>query len=124
MGNILNQESIESVAGAEIEKASSSLNMFAIAFTDGRGLMLKANQDEEDFVIDSELTTKEKLPELAEAVCTVDWTWIENTTINTVKAKDNLVEFKLNPVGPLVIGLGAWEGKPFLSFQPFRPAKK
>lgn len=119
-----NSESVQTLVNAVVEKASSSLKMFAIGFADGRGLILTAQQDEDEFSINAELVSNEDLPELEEAVCTVDWSWIENSSIESIDAKSNMVRFKLNPAGPLVIGLGAWEGKPFLSFQPFKPAKK
>ena len=116
--------SIQEIVGAKIDKAASSLNKFSINLNDGRGLLLEAGENNDGFLINFNLVDGASLPQLSEAVCTVDWTWIENSTVESVKSSNNSIEFKLSPAGPLVIGLGAWEGKPFLSFRPYRPAKK
>lgn len=114
---------IQSIVGLKIEGASSSLNKFAMRLSDGRGLVLEANDKDEEFIIETTLVEEKELPKLAEAVCTVDWTWIEKSEVVKVNSLGDSVSFSLSPAGLLVIGLGAWEGKPFLSFRPFKPAK-
>lgn len=114
---------IESVLGQEIESASSSLRKFAIALKNGKGLLLEAGLEDEQFAIVSTVVEKNELPHLEEAVCTVDWSWIEDSKVERVRGGNQALEFALDPAGPLVVGLGAWEGKPFLSFKPFKPAQ-
>lgn len=116
--------SIQDIVGAKINKAASSLNKFSVNFSDGRGVLFEASENNDGFLINSNIVDSEKLPALSEAVCTVDWGWIENSTIEAIHSSKDVIKFKLSPAGPLVIGLGAWEGKPFLSFKPYQPAKK
>ena len=112
------------LVNSKVERASSSLKMFAVQLDGANSILLEAVDDEGDFRIDMKLVSdKSELPLLEEAVCTVDWSWIENSKIDEILCEESQVKLMLNPAGPLVIGLGAWEGKPFLSFRPFRPAK-
>jgi hypothetical protein len=64
------------------------------------------------------------VPSLSEAVCSVDWSWINGSVFEDVQLSATAVRFKLNPAGPLTISSGAWQGSPFLSFMPYKPAPK
>ena len=118
------QDTLKSALGKKVESASSSLDSFAIAFQDGKGLLLSAVNREGRGGIDATLVDSSSLPKLAEAVCTVDWSWIEGATVVDAESGTSTLRLILEPTGPLTIGCAFWDGKPFLSFQPYRPAKK
>ncbi|MBI1270999.1 hypothetical protein GC174_11265 [bacterium] len=124
----MNSQSVKNVqatlTGNRIESAASSLDRFAIAFEDGSGLLLRAVEEDGEFAIACELVEdKQSLPALAEAVCTVDWQWIAGSRVDSIEPGVEAVKFSLDPAGSLSVGLGSWEGKPFLSFRPYQPAR-
>ncbi|MBX9666477.1 MAG: hypothetical protein K2X93_02615 [Candidatus Obscuribacterales bacterium] len=116
-------EALKAIIGKKVTEASSSLTGFAIKFDDLTGVMFDAVQPTSPFVA-AKVVDASQLPRLEEAVCTVDWTWISGATIEDAKDAGASVKLQFNPVGPLTIGSALWEGKPFLSFQPYKPAKK
>jgi hypothetical protein len=64
------------------------------------------------------------MPKLAEAVCSVDWSWIYGAKLLAVSAvsgpRGKTIVLKFDTVGPITVSVGAWEGKPFLSFMPYK----
>lgn len=116
-------ETLKSIVGKRIEQASSELTVFAVKFDDQTGVIFDAIEPVSP-TVGARLVDASELPNLAEAVCSVDWTWIYGCSIDDATPGSSFVRLKLSSVGPLTIGTGLWEGKPFLSFQPFRPAKK
>ncbi len=114
---------LKSIIGKKVQQAASELTIFAVKFDDETGVIFDAVQPSSPTVA-ARLVSAAELPNLAEAVCSVDWSWIYGCTIDEANAGSSSVRLKLSSVGPLTIGTGLWEGKPFLSFQPFRPAKK
>jgi hypothetical protein len=120
-----NLDDVTTCVGAKIIRANSSLRNFAIELSDGRGLLMEAvnDSDAEEPAIAMTLVKATALPALNEAVCSVDWSWIYGSTIKQISAGAKMVRFQLENIGPLNVSVGTWQGSPFLSFQPFRPAK-
>ncbi len=117
------EEALNKIVGKKIVQASSALTSFAIKFDDGTGVILDAVEPSSP-TIAANVVAASELPNLEEAVCSVDWEWIYGSTVNEAKGIGGSVRLQLSAAGPLTIGSALWEGKPFLSFQPFRPAKK
>ncbi|MFA7339420.1 MAG: hypothetical protein WC028_21750 [Candidatus Obscuribacterales bacterium] len=133
MANLTSVSNISSeLAGATLATAASSLHSFGLNFADGRGLLLTASVEEGDsqmniadeLSIDSEIKPVSEMPKLAEAVCSVDWSWIYGAKLLSVSAvsgpRGKTVVLKFDTVGPITVSVGAWEGKPFLSFMPYK----
>jgi hypothetical protein len=116
-------EALKAILGKKIQQASSALTSFAVKFDDGTGVIFDAVQPASPMVA-AKTVSADQLPNLEEAVCSVDWSWIYGSTVDDAKEAGSSVRLQLNSAGPLTIGSALWEGKPFLSFQPFRPAKK
>ncbi len=116
-------EALKAIIGKKVTEASSSLTSFAVKFDDSTGVLFDAVRPESPFVA-ARVVDASQLPKLEEAVCTVDWSWISESTIEDAKEAGASVRLQFNSAGPLTIGSALWEGKPFLSFQPYRPAKK
>jgi hypothetical protein len=120
------------LAGATLVSAASSLHSFGLNFADGRGLLLTAAVEEGDsamniadeLTIDSEIRPVSDMPKLAEAVCSVDWSWIYGAKLLAVNSlsgpRGKTIVLKFDTVGPITVSVGAWEGKPFLSFMPYK----
>ncbi|MDP3510046.1 MAG: hypothetical protein Q8T09_18895 [Candidatus Melainabacteria bacterium] len=120
------------LAGATLASAASSLHSFGLNFADGRGLLLTAAVEEGDsamsiadeLTIDSEIRPVSDMPKLAEAVCSVDWSWIYGAKLLAVSSlsgpRGKTIVLKFDTVGPITVSVGAWEGKPFLSFMPYK----
>jgi len=115
-------DDLGTLTGAIIQSAQSSLDTFVISFHDGRGLILEARLPD----IDATISSADKLPHLSEAVCSVDWSWIYGSKIvkvecvHSVHVEAMAVRLILDPVGPININVASWQGKPFLSFMPYK----
>lgn len=114
---------LSAIVGKSIARGDSSLGAFAVALSGDVGLLLEAVDRNGRPAIKASIVGVQELPRLSEAVCSVDWSWICNSTIKTVSVSDSAVRLLLEPVGPLTVAVAVWQGKPFLSFQPFKPAK-
>lgn len=127
MVEVERKEALAAVVGKTVTGASSSLGEMAIGL-DGpegpSGVILEAGSEGGAAIVQARLVSVDELPSLAEAVCAVDWSWIEKSVIKNAEPAGSSVKFQLDPAGPLTIGAAFWQGKPFLSFQPYRPAKK
>ncbi len=111
-------EKIEELKGNQIVSAQSSLDCFCIKLDKGLGLVLKPNKN--SGAIEANIVAEEDLPTLNEAVCAVDWSWIQGSQIQSVKTASNQVAFQLSPAGPLKVNSGSWQNKPFLFFDPYK----
>ena len=60
------------------------------------------------------------LPQLEDAVCTVDWSWIVGSTVRAASLAEGRLRIELEPAGPLTVSAALWQGAPFLAFQPYR----
>lgn len=99
-------------------KAWSSLESMSFLLDDGSGLLIKAGD-----AICLSICSGDALPAGEDAVCKVDWSWIESSLITDVTILARSVNFVLNPSGPLKIDLQTWQNKPFLAFMPYKPAR-
>lgn len=111
------------ISGKKLTNAFSSLTEFSCETDSEYGLVLRAVSAENGPAIKAEVMPKAELPREMDAVCRVDWTWIADSTIDTVSSKQDAVRFQLSPAGPLTISVQVWQGKPFLAFMPYRGAK-
>lgn len=109
---------IEELAGHTIESAQSSLDCFFIKLESGAGFVLKPNKT--TAAIEPAIVSASELPTLNEAVCAVDWSWICQSKIETVKTSPNQIAFQLSPAGPLKVKSGVWQNKPYLFFEPYK----
>lgn len=108
----------QSLLHKRIYKAWSSLAAMCFVFDDGQGLLLQAGD-----IIKLSICAAADLPQEKEAVCKVDWSWIETSVIMDIAVSSRSVSLVLNPAGPLKIDVQTWQGKPFLAFMPYRPAR-
>lgn len=116
------------VTGETIESCASALDLFCFWLKGGEGLILKAEKDESDGIV-NELNigiyalNASAMPRPGQAVCSVDWSWIYGKEILSLD-KSNLpspaVKLKLDSV-TVTVSVGIWQGKPFLSFMPYKP---
>lgn len=110
--------SLNKLIGKSIKSANSSLNSFTIEFTDGEGAALSPEGSVVDPQVALSVVPANNLPKSTEAVCSVDWSWIYGSTIESAANIDGRIQLRLNPAGPLNIWSAFWQGKPFLAFQP------
>ncbi len=111
---------LDAIRGKKIVSAVSSLQNFSIEFESGIGLRIDAVQDEDECRLSTAVVEASTLPKSADAVCSVDWSWIYGTSARQVVDSGTMLRFDLDPMGPLIVAAGTWQGKPFLSFQPFK----
>ncbi|MBS1990949.1 MAG: hypothetical protein JSS83_10555 [Cyanobacteria bacterium SZAS LIN-3] len=123
------QYSVSALGGAVVKRAQSSLDSFALIFEDGRGLLMTARADENESLIDTEVVEGSAIAPPAEAVCAVDWSWIYGQTVMPGGVKESngvngaVVKIALTGVGVITVASGMWQGKPFLSFMPYKPTR-
>jgi hypothetical protein len=115
--------SFENVLDAKIVAAFSSLTSFSCELDNQQGLLIEATDNSGSPAVNVKVVKVAELPREMDAVCRVDWTWIYGTAVKRIATTSGAVKFELSDVGPLTISAGTWQGKPFLSFQPFRAAK-
>jgi len=121
--------SLDALAGAKVSRAQSSLDSFAIVFADGRGLLMTACVDEGECGIDARVVHASQITPPSEAVCAVDWSWIYGQSVVPDGVKEGMtqtgaaVKITLTSVGTITVASGMWQGKPFLSFMPYKPTK-
>ena len=111
------------VLGRRVERASSSLTLFAVALDQGAGLLAEARQVGDAPVVGVSAPPASALPELDEAVCAVDWGWIAGSTIRGASLQGGQLRLDLDPAGPLTVSAAIWQQAPFLAFQPYRPPR-
>lgn len=108
------------VQGRSIKGASSSLTEFSCQ-TDGEfGLVVRATDSNGSPRLQIQTLPNEELPQDSDAVCRVDWSWIVNSRIAEMTSSSSALRLQMTPAGPLAISVGTWQGKPFLSFQPYK----
>lgn len=120
---MINKEKLDvsKLIGKRVISASSSLKNFSIELDGGVGLRLDAAPGP---LLAVEIVASADLPKQTEAVCSVDWSWIYQATIKNLTVSSNVLKLELDPVGPITISAGTWQGSPFLSFQPYKaPAR-
>ncbi len=118
------QDKLSAIIGAKVLRASSSLHQFVIEFSGDYCLILDAAAGASGPAIEPSLADATKFPSSGDVVCAVDWSWISGGELKDVKASSDQVKLTLSPQGPLTVSVAVWQGKPFLSFMPYKaPAK-
>lgn len=119
------QASPDVLVGANIVAAYSSLTAFCCEFDNAQALILEApppgSQSGKDEIVMRVLPASE-MPREADAVCKVDWSWIYGRPLQRLATTGGVARLEIKDVGPLTISVQLWQGKPFLAFQPFKPA--
>lgn len=115
--------SFENILGAKVVAAFSSLTSFSCELDNQQGVLIEAVDVSGSPTVNVKVVKAGEIPREMDAVCRVDWTWIYGTAVKRIATTSGAVKFELSEVGPLTISAGTWQGKPFLSFQPFRAAK-
>lgn len=120
----ITQNEVNEIVGSKVVRASSSLNLFAIELSGERALVLEAQLDGTDAVITPSVVPASDMPFSKEAVCAVDWSWIYGSSISQVSISEEQVKLSFDPQGPVTVAVSVWQGKPFLSFMPYKaPAR-
>ncbi len=112
---------VSTLIGKKIVKASSSLRNFSIELEGEYGLKIDANDGPKIVV---SVVANRDLPIQTEAVCSVDWSWIYNSSLKQVAVDPTILKLQMDAAGPLTVTAGNWQGSPFLGFQPYKPAAK
>lgn len=107
------------IRGKVIASATSELKMFAVKFEDGTGLLLEAAGTSVP-AITAKMLPASELPSDTDAVCKVDWSWIQKAKVADTRMASSAVNFSLDPAGPLQIAVQMWQGSPFLAFSPWK----
>lgn len=123
MSSVSSQQAVATVIGHRVKNAVSSLENMAIEFEGGVGLLVTALASDGQPAIGIERMTAEELPRQPDAVCSVDWSWIENSAPTNAAVGNGTLKLQLDPAGPLTISVQFWQGKPFLAFQPYKASR-
>ncbi len=110
--------------GKMIVKAVSSLDQFRLELEDSLALAVQARQEKGVAAVNIAMLNSINLPALQDAVCSVDWSWIHGSKIETIVVLPTSIRFVLQPAGPLTVSAAFWNGSPFLAFQPFQAPKR
>jgi hypothetical protein len=119
----------EALTGATVKRAQSSLDSFALIFEDGRGLLMNATSSDDECGISVKVLDGREIVPPDEAVCAVDWSWIYGQSLvqGGIKETSGIdgasVKLTLTGVGTITVAVAMWQGKPFLSFMPYKPTK-
>ncbi len=118
------QDKLSAIVGTKVVRASSSLHQFAIELSGDHCLILDATAADSEPAIEPSLSDAGQFPSTGDAVCAVDWSWIAGGELTAVTAKSDQVKLTFSPQGPVTVSVGTWQGKPFLSFMPYKPPAK
>lgn len=110
----------DQILGKVVASATSELRMFALKFEDGSGLLLEAGGTGTSPAVTVKLVPASELPDDTDAVCKVDWSWIQRSKLAKTSLSASSVTFTLEPAGPLQIAVQVWQGSPFLAFSPWK----
>lgn len=115
-------DELNKVINQKITAASSSLTKLVLILDNQSGLELHGIGNPP--AINISVRPSLELQEQSEAVCQVDWSWILSSEIERVTVKPSTVILHLKPAGDLTIDARLWQDSAFLSFMPWKPAKK
>lgn len=118
------QDKLSGIIGAKIVRANSSLHQFAIELSGDQCLILDAAAGESGPSIEPLVADAAKFPSSGDAVCAVDWSWIAGGELTAIAAGSDQVKLTLLPQGPITVSVAVWQGKPFLSFMPYKAPGK
>lgn len=119
-GTVSQQASLEGLLGQTLVSAQSSLQSFGLIFDNGLGLLLEGVVEEGELAVGWKILSEAEMPRLSEAVCSVDWSWIYGCRVLALDAGESF-RLTFDKVGKITVNVGAWQGKPFLSFMPYKP---
>jgi hypothetical protein len=114
------EDALARARGRRVVAAGSSLTFLSVTLDDGHGLLAEAKTDGEAPRVGVARLPADSLPQLADAVCTVDWSWIVGSTLRAGSLAEGRLRLELEPAGPLTVSAALWQGAPFLAFQPYR----
>lgn len=114
----------QKLAGKEVKSAASNLTGFAVKFADGTGLLLEATGTPESAEIATRMMPADELPDIGDAICKVEWSWIVSSKIESIQSVKGSFKFNFAPAGPLTVQSQNWQGKLFLSFMPYQGSEK
>lgn len=120
------QQSPEALLDAKVVAAYSSLTNFSCEFDNGKGLRVDAIRNPSGqgaAKVRISVVTAAELERAADAVCRVDWTWIYGKAVLGLLTYADAAQLELSDIGKLTVSAQMWQDKPFLAFQPYRPAK-
>lgn len=118
------QDKLLGIIGNKVVRAASSLHQFAIEFSGDKCLILDAVSKDSSPVIAAQVTGSAQFPQSGDAVCSVDWSWISGGELIKVDSRTDQIKLNLSPQGPIAVSVAVWQGKPFLSFTPYKPPGK
>jgi len=114
-------DKLSGIIGSKVLRANSTLHQFAIELSENSCLILDAQVGEDGPTIGPSLTAADQFPSAGDAVCAVDWSWIKGGELTNIDVSGEKVKLTLAPQGPVTVSVGTWQGKPFLSFMPYKP---
>jgi hypothetical protein len=123
-GTGLLSDQLAKLNGVKVINAASTLKNFALELEGQRYLLLEAVDSPSGPSIKASMCDIGDLPKLVEAVCSVDWHWLNGAKICQIDMSFKRVIFSLDPQGQLAVSVSCWQGSPFLAFQPFKPQAK
>lgn len=118
------QEKVLGVIGSKVVRAVSSLHQFAIEFSGEKCLILDAVSEGSSPAISAQVTGSAQFPQSGDAVCAVDWSWISGGELTKVDSRTDQIKLDLSPQGMITVSVAVWQGKPFLSFMPYKSPGK
>lgn len=114
------QDELSEIAGLKVLRASSTLNQLAVELSGNKCLFLDVQMTPEGPSIEPSIVDAGNFPCDGDAVCKVDWSWISGGELTAIKPGVDQYKLILSPQGPITISAGVWQGKPFLSFMPYK----
>ncbi len=118
------QDKLSGIIGSKVLRANSTLNQFAIEFSGDQCLFLDVKTASGEASIEPSLTEAARFPNDGDAVCKVDWSWISGGELLEIKPGIDQFKLILAPQGTITVSAGIWQGKPFLSFMPYKAPQK
>ena len=118
------QDKVLGIIGNKVVRAVSSLHQFAIEFSGDKCLILDAVSEDSSPGISAHVTGAAQFPESGDAVCAVDWSWISGGELMKVDSRTDQIKLNLSPQGTITVSVAVWQGKPFLSFMPYKAPGK
>jgi hypothetical protein len=118
------QDKVLGIVGNKVVKAVSSLHQFAIEFSGDQCLILDAVNGDSGPAIAPQVGNAANFPQSGDAVCAVDWSWIYGGELKSVDTRTDQIKLNLSPQGTITVSVAVWQGKPFLSFMPYKPPGK
>src|SRR5262249_16896727 len=106
-------EALTQATGRRGGAASSSPTFLSAARGDGAGLRAEGGPGGEARGVGVARLPASSLPQLEEAVGTVDWSWVVGSTVRAASLAEGRLRLDLEPAGPLTVSAALWQGAPF-----------